>query len=357
VPVAIGGSGLWRLCFSHGVKAVAGLLFLLTLCATVAEAQHGKIDRLVFRNGDQVTCEVLELERGRIRVKITGMGTISIDWPEVVQLVSPARYEVELTTGERRYGALLTAPTGSLRVGLDANAPTVDLTLVVAIVPIEAGFLRRLQGSVGAGFNYAQANHRTQWNADGNLKFRSPSWFTKTSVSYQQNTEDDVDREQRLNITSSVQRYLARRWFLAMLAQFDRNETLGLSARWLGGGALGRTIVDTNRTRLSATTGLVYTEERYTESPKDDRVEVVFGSQLDWFTFGDRSTDFTTSALTFVDATRLNKVRVEVSGSMKFELVKDLDWTFTFFESFNSSPPAEGRRNDAGFGTTIAWSF
>ena len=149
-------------------------------------------------------------------------------------------------------------------------------------------------------------------------------------------------------ITSSVQRYLARRWFLAMLGQFDRNETLGLSARWLGGGALGRTIVDTNRTRLSATAGLVYTEERYTESPKDDRVEVVFGSQWDWFTFGDRSTDFTTSALTFVDATRLNKVRVEVSGSMKFELVKDLDWTFTFFESFNSSPPAEGRRNDAG---------
>ena len=72
-------------------------------------------------------------------------------------------------------------------------------------------------------------------------------------------------------------------------------------------------------------------------------MEFVLGSQWDWFTFGDKSNDFTTSALTFIDAGKLNKVRVEISGKLKFELVKDSDWTVTFFESFNSSPPAEAR--------------
>ena len=77
------------------------------LAAGSAEAQ--KTDVIVLVNGDQVTAEIKELSRGRLRATTDGMGTVYIEWDDIVQLSSPARFEVELRSGDKFTGSLLTA--------------------------------------------------------------------------------------------------------------------------------------------------------------------------------------------------------------------------------------------------------
>src|SRR6516165_10212561 len=82
-------------------RRLAVLLVLALMWPARAEAGHGKVDRIQKSNGDIVTCEVLSLVRGVLKVKTDGMGTITIEWNKVSLITSPAIFEVELASGIR----------------------------------------------------------------------------------------------------------------------------------------------------------------------------------------------------------------------------------------------------------------
>ena len=54
-----------------------------------------KTDVVEMLNGNRITCEVRKLERGKLTVKTDGIGTISIEWDDVVHVASATNYEVE----------------------------------------------------------------------------------------------------------------------------------------------------------------------------------------------------------------------------------------------------------------------
>ena len=335
------------------VRAAGCVLALLAAPATVL-AQHGKVDRIELNNGDVLTVEVRKLARGKLTVKTDALGTISIEWDKVVRLTSPARFEVELSSGARYLGAITSTAAGQVDVG---DVKTLPLKEVIRLVPLDVNFWRRLDGSIAAGLSYTEANDRTQWTLDSNVVARSPSIVTQISFDSLVATEEDDETENRQTLTIQIQRSLPRRWFVAVLSQLSKNEELGLEYRVVSGGGGGRWLLQSNETLLSAFAGIAYTRERYTDQPGDNRAEALTGFRWDWFTFAGHELDITWSAVGFLDLQRGNRVRAEVDGTISQKIVKDLTWGLSVFESFNSAPPQGEKKNDLGLTLSLGWTF
>ena len=84
------------------MRRVSAGLFVL-LWAGVAEAQ--KTDSVWIRNGDRITGEVKSLYRAKLKYSTDDLGTIYIQWDKVARTSSRATFEVQVTSGDKYYGA------------------------------------------------------------------------------------------------------------------------------------------------------------------------------------------------------------------------------------------------------------
>jgi hypothetical protein len=330
--------------------ALAVVLFPLS-----AEAGHDKVDRVAKSNGDVVICEILGLLRGVLKVKTDGMGTISIEWNKIVSVASPARFEVELTSGAVFFGTLSAPSPG--RLSVNGSALEFDLPRVVRMTPIDQSFWSQLDGSVDLGYSFTQADQRSQWSFNSTVERTTRKWTSRFNANSVLTFENTGTRQSRNSISIAEQRQLRNRWFVAAFGQADQNEQLGLDSRYLGGGGLGRTVVQTNRVLFSPYLGLTYTQERYAGEPTSNFSEVTLGGRLDWFTFGDYQTDVVVAEQTFFDVSDFSRVRVELNTTFKQEVAKDLYVSMNLLESFNAAPPNNKKKNDMTLSMSLGWSF
>jgi hypothetical protein len=60
-----------------------------------------KVDTVLLRHGDRLTCEIKKLEQVRLSVSTDPFGTVSAQWAEVVAVISPRYFEVTVESGDR----------------------------------------------------------------------------------------------------------------------------------------------------------------------------------------------------------------------------------------------------------------
>ncbi len=233
----------------------AAPLLLLLLLFTVAGLARPKVDVIVMKNGDRLTCEIKKLEFGQLHVK-TGytLGTVVINWEKVERVESPQRFTVETTGGEYFSGLLqkeaVSATVGEGEVTVIEGSRATRLTgeEVVEIAQMEAGFLRKMDLKIDYGFTFAKANKRTQSNLQSNLQYRTEKHWAELSVSSLFAGQTDGSDTNRHNSTASYIRFLGtRKWFAVGLADFLNNDEQRLDLRTTVGGGLGRKVIHSNR--------------------------------------------------------------------------------------------------------------
>src|SRR5262245_40050738 len=104
----MGPSARWR--SARRAACAAGCLAMALLAPAPVEA--ARTDVVGLRNGDRSTCELMGLERGRVRVKTDDMGTIDIEWDKVTRVTAARTFEVETSDGQRYIGALSSTADG-----------------------------------------------------------------------------------------------------------------------------------------------------------------------------------------------------------------------------------------------------
>ena len=336
------------------------VIFSLCVCLGVAGdayADHGKIDRLEMVNGDALTCEIISLENGKLTVKTDGMGTLSIEWEKVQRIVSPASFQVELSSGRRMIGSIDSPVARRLAIRTITAVEVVDLPDVVRLAQLESRFWKQLDGSIDYGFNFAQADSLTQSSLNAKVSQRTAKYLSQGTLNSQITTDSSVSHQKRNTVGFQVQRFLGNRWFVAPLAQFSQNEQLGLDVRSILGGAVGRYVMQSNRTVLALIGGVTYTHEKFTDQPGDERSEAVAIADWDWFTFGDRETTLTTVVQLYYNIGSASRTRSELNTSYRRKLCRDFYASLNVLESFDSAPPAGEKKNDVSITASVGWSF
>ena len=336
-------------------------LALATLLALPFSAAHAvKTDTVVLVNGNAVTGEIKSLEFGSLKYSTDSMGTVGIDWEDIVALSSNQALQVEVTSGQRYFGSLQT--TGE-RFHVLVKTASEDIVLptheIVRITPIETAekFWQRLDGSFSLGMQTQKSTEVTTSNVAADVSYRTRRYLVGLRLNSSVTDQPDVDVSARQNVGTNYQRFLPNRWFTDWFTSWEKNDELGIQNRLSAGGAIGRYVVQTNKNQLSLTLGAQAAREQFTgqdpgETKGEGRIEIRY---LRRNLTPESSLRFTTQIYPLLE--NISDYRAETDLTWRHEFIEDLFLDLTLGHSYQSEPPTDAEKSDYVFTTSLGYSF
>ena len=334
---------------------VAGLGLLLT----ASPAWAAKTDVVVLRNGDRLTGEVRQLDRGSLTFKTDDIGTIAVEWDKVASVTASATFEVEDLDGSQYFGSLTAGPlAGELGIVTTGGLRGVALGRVVRIQRLGATFWQRLDGSLDVGVSYTSSSELLKIDLATRviLTRRANRFGIDGSSTITQ--QPDVEDTRRNSLTLSYGKRYPSRWVGFAQAQVEQNRELGFDLRGSLSAGAGRYLVQDRRQDLLAAMGLRVNREKPLEGEATTNLEAAATLVFDRFSYDFPTVDVYVTLSGFASLTDWGRVRVELDARWKRELLKDFALSVRGYESYDSRPATEGaERNDYGITFGLAWTF
>jgi putative salt-induced outer membrane protein YdiY len=340
---------------------IAFLVFLAASSQVLAE----KADIIRLKNGDRITCEIKQLERGQLKVSTDSMSTVYIEWEDILHISSKELYVVELQDGSRLQGTLSATDAGNELRLHDADSAIgeeqlVSMAEVVWLDPLklDKNRIKRWDGSVSAGFDTTKANSDTSLSASFDARRRAEDFQLNFDGSVYSRSQDGAEDSLRADLSGTYRGLLEERWYWAGLGTLERNDEQGIDLRTLGGAGYGRFLVQTGRTLWSLTGGLaVVNEQRAGNEDAETSVEAWFNTDYEFFTYDTPKTTLTTSLTVYPSLTEGGRVRSQLDFALRRELIEDLFVEISLYDSWDNEPPEDGEKNDYGIVTSLGYTF
>jgi len=336
------------------------VLTCIFLLISLDHAIAAKTDVVMLVNGNAVTGEIESLEFGSLKYATDSMGTVSIDWEDVVSVTSDQQLQVELTDGQRYFGTLDSSDEQfQIIVITQSESVKLPTNQVVRATPIITDdlFWRRLEGDISFGLNAHKSSEVTTVNLASDIRYRTRDYLVGLvlySAVTDQPTEETKTR-QRLEL--NYERFRKNRWFTDWLTSWESNDELGIQSRVSAGGGVGRYLVQTNTKQFSITGGLVATRESFIGND-ESKTQAEGNLQIRYLTRNldpDASLNFTTNIFPLLKD--FSQYRAETDVSFKREFVKDLFFEVLLWHSYASEPPTGAENGDYGITTSLGYSF
>ena len=333
--------------------------FLISLLIS-NPAIAAKTDVIVLINGDRVTGEVKSLEFGVLRYSTDSMGTVNIDWEDVISLTSDQSMQVELDSGTRYFGNLHQpdAP-GLIHVSRGENVEALSKSSVVRLTPIETSerLIGRFEGSVGVSLDADKGSEVSTSRLSADIGYRSREFFVGLDLSSTITDQTGLETTERNSIALNYQRFKNDRWYTDWVVSAERNDALGIDGRFTIGGGLGRYVIQSNSNQLSLLAGLNATRENLTG---DDSAETN-GEAKFTLNYLHRSispdTDWSFSVEVYPRLDDLSSIRGESELTFSREFIDDLFFDISLFYSFVSEITTEADNTDYGINTALTYKF
>jgi putative salt-induced outer membrane protein YdiY len=319
-----------------------------------------KTDAVLLVNGNTITGEIKSLEFGALRYSTDSMGTVSIDWEDIVSITTKQTLQVEVSDGTRYFGRLDSA-SDRFEIKVITLSDEVDLhtSRIVRMTPIDAeeSFLERLDGSFALGFDSEKSSDVTTLRTTADISYRTRQYLVGLQATVNNTTQAEDETRNRTNIRGNYQRFRDNRWFTDWFSGWERHDELGIQSRVSGGGALGRYLVQTNRNQLSLTGGLNITSTDFTGGDPstetvEGRIQVRFlHRNLD----PEANITFTTNIFPLLED--LGQYRAESELIFRREFVEDLFFDVTLSHSYTTNPPTDANKTDYTLTTSIGYSW
>jgi len=335
------------------------LLACVSLLGAAAPCWAAKTDVVVLRNGDHLTGEVKQLERGRLRLSTDDLGTVEIEWDNVGSVAATAIFDIDDVQGRRFVGSLQpAAEAGKLDIVGAGGTVTVELLRLVRMRRLDKRFWSRLDGSLDVGASYTSASELFKLDVAGNIRTERPGYEIRTDANATVSTQPGVEDTRRTSLSLAYERRFPNRWVAVVRGQLEQNRELGFDLRSSAAGAGGRYLAQGHRDKLLAGIGLSLNREQPTEGEGTTNVEALAVLTYDRFSYDFPNLDLSVSMIGFASLSDGGRYRLELDAGIKREVVKDFYVTLRGYESYDRRPATEGApRNDYGATFALGWSF
>lgn len=327
---------------------------------TIVSSAHArqKTDLVYLTNGDRITCEIKQMDRGILQVSTNDIGTLNIEWEDVDSLNSVYQFRVEDHIGQKYFGALFLRHDGMLEVIEAGQTERVQHIDVVAITPLEASFWQQLDGSINVGFSYTKSNTLAQLTSDIYVRRRTDIRLFELDMSSITTGQEGTETERRENLTFTYSRLFDGPLFLTWNTGAQTNDELGLDLRVQFSGGLGMKWIQSNHNDLMSTGGLSVNREWSKNADGQTNLEAFISVAHAVFRYDYPKTDITTQFTVFPSLTDWGRIRGELDVSASREIVKDFTIVLTFYDSYDSdSPDPTADKNDYGLVMSLGWTF
>ena len=318
-----------------------------------------RTDVVVLRNGDRITCEVVQMRQGKLQVKTDDAGTISIEWDEIASLTTAMEFDLTLRDGTRLLGRLAPGTGQTLQiVPAGGAATTTAMADIVVFTTIKKGFLQRIDGSVDLGGSYTKSSGVADLYFDADAIYRRPSHSYQASFSSNFTRQPDDPETSRATLKLTYALYGRGNWVTSAFALFENNRELGFTFRGTGAVSLGRYVMRSNRVELLLAGGFAAGSEKPVDSPTATNVDAITGVNLSIFTYDYPSTRVDLAILGFASLNDPGRVRGNASAKIKRELFHDFFFSVTGYGAVDTRPRGAGaERNDFGVSLAFGYTF
>ena len=346
------------------MKNLGTFLAVAMLISVPPVSEAAKTDVVLLVNGNTITGEIKSLEFGSLRYSTDSMGTVSIDWEDIVSITTKQTLQVEVSDGTRYFG-VLDAADDRFEIKVRTRREEVDLhtSRIVRMTPIDAqeSFLERLDGSFSFGFDTEKSSEVTTLRTAADINYRTRQYLVGLNGTFNvtdQPGSDEANKTQRReNIGVNYQRFRSNRWFTDWTVGWERHDELGILSRYSLGAALGRYLVQTNQNQLSVTAGLNATRESFigedeSTANAEGRLQVRY---LHRSIVPESNVTFTSNVYPLLED--LSQYRAETDLIFRREFIDDLYFDITLSHSYNSAPPTGAQKVDYTLTTSIGYSW
>jgi hypothetical protein len=345
---------------SH-TKTLGRLLILWSIAAAPAALARDKTDVIVLLNGDRITGEIKQLEYGLLQLSTDNMGTISIEWSAIGSIDSDFTFDVERTGGGRYSGAIATSEDSQyLVVRSGETEESVPLVAVTRVNELETRFWQRVSGNFSVGYNYTKSSGIETGNFNLSSQYQGPRVKSTLDVSIAETSSPDTEPTARQQFSSTVQFLSERPAFWMLLNSVESNDELGIDRRLQSGGAIARYFRQQQDSEVLLLSGVVANKEFTTGVDEEtSNLEGVLGAQWRIFRFDDPEVSLTATAYLYPSITDSGRHRGNLDVSLKREIIKDLFFELSLYESYDSDPPSDGgtTTTDYGIVTSLGYKF
>lgn len=342
------------------MKNLRDYLVVMILTAAPIVTLAAKTDTVLLVNGNTITGEVESYEFGDLEYGTDSMGTVNIDWEDVVAITSNQSLQVEVADGTRFFGNLEAAEE-RFHVNVITRGGPIELSMneIVRVTPIETAdqLIKRLEGGVGFGLNSQKGSQVTTFNAQADVRYRARAYLVGLNFNSSITDQPSEETQSRHTAALNYQRFRPNRWYTDWFGSWERNDQLGIDSRFSIGAGLGRYLMQTNRNHFSIMTGAQATREEFTGQDPGDTV----GEgrvQVRWLHRSlkpESSLSFTTNYYPLLED--LGIYRMESSLVFSREFIGDLDFELDIYYTYQSEAPTEGSRTDHGVVTSLSYSW
>ena len=348
---------------SRGWLSLPGqVVFAITLLCSVEAMAAPKTDVVVLINGDRITGEIKELERGVLSYSTDFMGTLSIEWDKVAQLQSNQLFEVELLDGERVFGRpkeLGEHGTMRLEAEPDGEVRGVPLDRTVRLAALDEGQLHdRLDGYLSFGWSAVAANNLSQLTLAAGLTYRDETRLWDFAYETARSESDTSPSAVSQTLEVEQRRFLRDRWFWSGGGSVATNDELGLDLRVLLGGGFGRYFFQTAHQEFVAVAGIGVSREEFDDGQSQESIEGILRAAYDLYRFDTPEIDISTDLTVYPSLTVSGRVRTDTGIRVRYEIVDDLFYELSLQHSYDSKPQSlDATHTDWSLVTSLGYSF
>jgi Protein of unknown function, DUF481 len=342
------------------------VLCWIFLCAAPLFAQ-AKSDVIVMKNGDRFTGEIKGLSGGVLSVSLDYVdGTISVQWSRVARLESDRQFLVHTESGAVYTGKISTTGATNdppVRIEIaESNGREVEIPQrkIIRMNQISEEFWHRFDGAVNTGFLYSKGNESVQYNVSSQVDYTRERWGSQLNYNTSFASSSGTNPSTRNQVDWNAMRLLRwNNWFYAGSVGFLQSSVQDINLQTTLGGGIGHYLKNTNRTSIALIGGVGWQNINYGKDPDNQGIQntaVGFvASQVKVFKFKKTNLDLTASLIPALSGT--GRVHFNTNAVYYIKIIGDLSWNFSFYGSWDTSPPANLPKSDYGSSSGLSWTF
>lgn len=318
-----------------------------------------KSDTIYLYNGDRITCEVKQVLLGKLNVKTSDIGTLSIKWHRVSSMVTKQVMEIILRDQTKRYGTINKADSSgyvilSYGVMIEEIIPIMN---IVALNQVAKSFWSGINGSVSYGLSYAKGTSNLQSNFIAGAKLRTNHILNQINLnSIISNNQESISRKQDAGYAISY--FFKKRTFVSFILGWQQNTELGVKNRIITGLNYGYVALRTNSNLLKLSVGSSVNIEEDNQNNSSTDLEGVFTGTYNLYLFAHPKITISASAIAYPSLTSWGRFRSDLNSSISWEIFSDFTFSFSiYYNSDNQPSSTTASNNDWGTTTSIGYTF
>ncbi len=335
------------------------VLVVLLMVFLSQSAWAEKTDIVYLKNGDRITGEIKSLVRGKLEFSTDHMGTVSIEWTDILQITSKTGHAVELTNGQRYYGELAKSEKEDmLVVSTPLGQADVNIEDVFAMYPVEAGFWDKLDVTANLGLSWDKGSQVGKYNLGLDSVYRRAESITRASFSTEITTQNTVSDTQRTLLNGMHNIFKPNKKFHSYFANLESNDQLGIDLRALVGTGYGVMPVRSPRSMFALALGLDINREIPSNGDAQTNLEGVGWLSYEYYKFSTPERNFKTDFTVFPSITDWGRWRAKMNTNFRLEIVTDFFWILDVYANYDTAPiSTNAAKSDYGVTSSLGYKF